>query len=407
MARLTPAEILALSEPVEQVYSQIVDALLINMARHFKGGESMPIDEWAAAKLAQLGALTQESAQIIADMTGQNADMILDALRNAAQAATKEIEPELSKAAKGGHIKVPEADSVLASRRITQALAAYDSQAVDKLNLVNTTMLESTAAQFRRWVQNTVEIERQMQAAQSALNLETGRVITGVSTRQQAMRQAIGSMQKEGITGFYDRAGRAWTPEAYVNMDIRTTVHNTAIEAVRLRQEDYGVKIFRVSTHSGARPLCYPYQGRYFSWDNSSGTFTDGNGTRHRYKGINTTSYGEPAGLFGINCMHHPITVIPGVTIPSDTPKEDKKENDRIYAESQEQRGLERKIRYAKQRVAMYEAAGDKEGAEKAAQQIKDAQAEMRAFIKRTGRTRRNDREQIYTGGKNSHGVQA
>ena len=138
-----------------------------------------------------------------------------------------------------------------------------------------------------------------MEATQQILNTQTGRVVTGVASRRDALREALGKIQKEGITGFYDRAGRKWTPEAYVNMDVRTTVHNTAIESVRLRQEAYGVKIFRVSSHSGARPLCYPYQGKYYSWDGSSGTFTDGLGKRHRYKGINSTSYGEPAGLFG------------------------------------------------------------------------------------------------------------
>ena len=39
MARLTPNEILKLSEPVEQVYSNIVDALLINMGKHFNSGD--------------------------------------------------------------------------------------------------------------------------------------------------------------------------------------------------------------------------------------------------------------------------------------------------------------------------------------------------------------------------------
>ena len=41
MARLTPNEILKLSEPVEQVYSNIVDALLINMGKHFNSGHSI------------------------------------------------------------------------------------------------------------------------------------------------------------------------------------------------------------------------------------------------------------------------------------------------------------------------------------------------------------------------------
>ena len=396
MAKLTPQEILDLSEPVEQVYSNIVDALLVNMAKHFKSGGSLPLDEWELQKLAELGALTKESAEIIARMTGQNPELILEALEKAARAATADTEPQLKKAAKEGYIDAPETADVMASKSIAQALRAYDMQAVEKLNLVNTTMLESTVAQYRRIVANTAAIERQMEAAQQIHNTQTGRVVTGVASRRDALREALGQIQKEGITGFYDRAGRKWTPEAYVNMDIRTTVHNTAIESVRLRQEDYGVKIFRVSSHSGARPLCYPYQGKYYSWDGSSGTFTDGLGKRHRYKGINSTSYGEPAGLFGINCMHHPITVIPGVSIPSDLPEQDKKKNDRIYQESQEQRYLERQIRYARQREAMFKAAGDEEGAEKAKAQIKRADERMREFIGRTGRTRRRDRERIY-----------
>ena len=38
MAKLTPETILRLSEPVEQVYSNIVDSLLVNMAKHFNSG---------------------------------------------------------------------------------------------------------------------------------------------------------------------------------------------------------------------------------------------------------------------------------------------------------------------------------------------------------------------------------
>lgn len=396
MARLTPNEILKLSEPVEQVYSNIVDALLINMGKHFNSGHSLSTEQWEIRKLAELGQLNKESIEIIASLTGQNKELITAALENAVYMATKDIEPELKKAVQKGAIQNAAADNVIASQSIVRALNAYEQQAMDKLNLVNTTMLESTLAQYRKVITNTVNIERQMKAAQEVLNIATGKVITGAESRQQALRQALSQIHKEGITGFYDRAGRKWSPEAYVNMDIRTTVHNTAIEAVKTRQEDYGVDIFRVSRHSGARPLCYPYQGRYFSWNNKSGTFTDGEGKRHRYSPISSTSYGKPAGLFGINCGHHPITVIPGVSIPRDRPEQDKEENDKVYAESQEQRRLEREIRYSKQKAAMMEAAGDKEGFEKEALKIKNAQKKYNVFCKETGRTKRLDRTQVY-----------
>lgn len=404
MARLTPNEILKLSEPVEQVYSNIVDALLINMGKHFNSGHSLSTEQWEIRKLAELGQLNKESIEIIASLTGQNKELITAALENAVYMATKDIEPELKKAVQKGAIQNAAADNVIASQSIVQALNAYEQQAMDKLNLVNTTMLESTLAQYRKVITNTVNIERQMKAAQEVLNIATGKVITGTESRQQALRQALSQIHKEGITGFYDRIGRKWSPEAYVNMDIRTTVHNTAIEAVKIRQEDYGVDIFRVSRHSGARPLCYPYQGRYFSWNNKSGTFTDGEGKRHRYSPISSTSYGKPAGLFGINCGHHPITMIPGVSIPRDRPEQDKEENDKVYAESQEQRRLEREIRYSKQKAAMMEAAGDKEGFEKEAVKIREKQADYNAFCKKTGRTKRLDRTQVFDYNKSISG---
>lgn len=396
MAKITPEEILRLSEPIEQVYSNIVDALLVNIAKHFNTGKALSTQEWQIKKLAEMGQLNKESLEIIMELTGSNNELVYAALEGVVLDATRDVEPELKKAVEKGVIKPAAAENVLASESIKQALSAYNAQALDKLNLVNTTMLESTQELFRKIISNTIVIERQMQAVQQTLNTATGKVVTGTESRTQALREALAQIHKEGVTGFYDRAGRKWSPEAYVNMDIRTTVHNTAIEAVKIRQEDYGVDIFRVSQHSGARPLCYPYQGKYYSWNNESGTFTDGEGKQHRYYPLSSTSYGKPAGLFGINCGHYPITVIPGVSIPRDMPKENKAENDRIYQESQEQRRLEREIRYAKQKAAMLEAAGDTEGFEKEALKIKDKQAKYNAFCKATGRTRRLDRTQVF-----------
>nr|DAU75731.1 MAG TPA: minor capsid protein [Caudoviricetes sp.] len=396
MAKLTPEEILRLSEPIEQVYSNVVDALLINMARHFNSGASLSTQEWEMRKLSELNQLSAESINIIANLTGQAPDMVRIALENVALKATEDIEADLKEGVKKGKIKASAGENALASASVKEALYAYQTQAKEKMNLVNTTMLASTLDQFRKIITNTVNIAQSLEATQQALNTAAGKVITGVQSRTQALREALSQVHKEGISGFYDRAGRKWTPEAYINMDIRTTAHNTAIEAVKLRQQDYGVEIFRVSRHSGARPLCYPYQGKYFSWDNSSGTFTDGEGKRHRYRPISSTSYGKAAGLFGVNCGHHPITVIPGVSIPRDREPENKAENDRIYQESQEQRRLERDIRYAKQKAAMLEAAGDKEGFEAEALKIKNAQAKYSAFCKETGRTKRLDRTQVY-----------
>lgn len=74
----------------------------------------------------------------------------------------------------------------------------------------------------------------------------------------------------------------------------------------------------------------------------------------------------------------------------------DERRNDRVYQESQEQRRLERDVRYAKQKAAMLEAAGDKEVFVKEALKIKEKQAKYNAFCKETGRTKRLDRTQVF-----------
>ena len=179
-------------------------------------------------------------------------------------------------------------------------------------------------------------------------------------------------------------------------MDVRTTCHNTAIESIKARQQDYGSDIFQISEHAGARPLCYPYQGKFYTWGSQGGTFTDGDGKRHTYRPISSTSYGKPAGIFGINCGHYPIPQISGVTIPQSRKIQNKAENDKEYQESQEQRLLERQIREAKRKEEAFKAAGLTEAAEKQKGVIAERQAKMREFIKQTGRSRRYDREKVY-----------
>lgn len=386
---------LRLSEPVEEAYLDAVDALIINIARHLGTGKAFRTASWEVEKLAGLGKLTDENARIINEAVKRVPEEIRKALDEASKDALETLEKAIHEAIASGRIEEAPVDTVQA---MLQELA---QQAVEKANLVNTVMLDSAQSAYTAAVTNTVQwinqamSAEQVSAAQGILNSAATAVEIGSETRLQALRRAISQMADNGIYGFVDRAGRHWSPEAYINMDIRTTVHNAAIQSVRNRQQDYGSKIFQVSTHPGARPLCYPYQGKFFTWGSEGGTFTDGDGSRHSYKPISSTSYGQAAGLFGINCGHYPMPQIPGVTIPQDKQQQNKEANDKEYQESQEQRALERSIRAAKRKQAAFKAAGLDDAAADMAQTIKDRQAAMREFIKKTGRTRRYDRESI------------
>lgn len=396
---LTPKQIQDLADPIEEIYIRIVDELMVNIGRHITSPTWTHTASWEIQKLAELGQLTAENAAIINKWIKQMPQEVRETMEATRAAALDRLEKQLEQAAQDGYIPPPLSDTTL------QVLKDALQQAEDRYNLVNTNMLNSSAEIYQQGIldiarsvaaaeQENRDLLARAEATQGILNEAAASVASGAETRQQAVNRAIRRIADEGLTGFVDRAGRSWTPEAYVNMVTRTTVHNVAIQSTRARMQDYNTQVFQVSSHAGARPLCYPYQGKFYSWDNSAGEIELGNGQRVSYEPLNVTSYGQAAGLFGINCGHFPIPVIPGVSIPNGAdairPEE---ENAKEYAESQEQRELERRIREAKRVVAM---AGDTATKEDKAK-VKDAQAEMREFISRTGRTRRYDRESIGT----------
>jgi hypothetical protein len=303
----------------------------------------------------------------------------------------------LRAAAAEGILQDP-ATTATTSPLIRGTVQAYTGEAVDKMNMVNTTLLQSTREAYLQAITRVVSDET-LDEAKRILETQALAVSMGMETRVRAIRKAMDQMAAAGLTGFIDRAGRHWSPEAYAAMVVRTSSHNVAIKTIRDRQQEFGGgDIFQVSSHPGARPLCYPYQGKFYSWSSGPGEFTDGAGHWQTYENINDTSYGEPAGLFGINCGHHPIPIIPGYSYPQDKPEQSKEENDREYRQSQEQRQYERDIRAAKRDQAIAEATGDKEAAKEAAQKVRQEQARMRGFIERTGRARRYDRERISGG---------
>ena len=389
---LTPKEIEALSDPIVEVYRSCVDELLINIARHLKAGNTGSL-EWQTQKLGEFGQLRRENIEIIKQYTGNIPQLLDGTLGGALTKTLSRIDPELSKAAALGlfaGVDLPPS----AADEINNILSYYSAQAAEQFNLVNTVMLDHSLEQYRRVLADTSVYELKLDKAQAILNEQTGAVVTGISSRQEALRKAVQQMNAAGLRGFRDAGGHYWSAEAYVNMDIRTTVHNVATQAVFTRNEQYGNALVAVSAHAGARELCYPYQGRVYSTDGSSGTVEDLHGEVLEYDSLDNTSYGLPAGLLGINCGHFISPFIPGLSVIRDTPQ-DKEENDRQYALSQQQRRLEREVRYAKREAAMMDAMGDKAGFEKAAAKVKQKQDNLGKFISGTGRTARVDRTQV------------
>ena len=380
-----------LGEEMGRVYADCTDRLLVNLARHFRflkpGEEPGGAFQYQARKLAEMGQVTRESVEIIRGMLGDVDPELADSLEAAILHALEDIEPQLRQAATAGLLGA-EMPAEL-SPRMTGAFEMYYRQSADKLNLVNTTMLQSTEEAYRGMV---ADITAKMQRAQQIVNTATGEIVTGVEDFNTALHQAAQKLVNEGIPGFVDSAGRNWQPETYVAMDMRTTFHNVSRAAFWERNEEYGNDLFLVSQHPGARPLCYPWQCKVISRTGPHTETKDGNGDTVTVWALDETTYGEPAGLFGINCGHHPELFIPGATKVPEV-RQNEEQNAKQYAESQQQRKLEREFRKARLDADVAKAQGDDAGLAKAKAKLKDADEKLSKFERDTGRRRRRERE--------------
>lgn len=386
-----------MSWEMAEVYGAITDQILINLSRYFpyyKTGDKIPKSAFTyqASMLAQMGQVNRETVRIIRNGL-KGADKALSGiLEQAIIDSVKKAEPDLLKAVKRGILNPP-SQPIVAPNQM-RAFQLYYNQAADKLNLVNTVMLESTQQAYKATV---ADIATRIQTTQTALDIAAGETVTGVSAWNQAVQHGIDRLKAGGITGFIDNGNHHWSAEAYVAMDVRTTVMNTGRAAVWEVNQDFGNDLYLVSYHDGARPLCYDWQNKVISAVNNARDVTDIDGNVIHVYAQSDTTYGQAAGLFGINCKHYPSPFIPGVSQIHGQPQSEEA-NAKTYAESQEQRRLERKLREEKRDLSMMKARGVPEEQLKAQQErIKKSSADIDEFCKQTGRARHRDREAVYT----------
>lgn len=389
---MTPEQVKRLAQPLAELYEELTDELMEKIAEQLAThGMMTDTAKWQITKLAQAGKLNQETLRIIAQRVAVCPELTEQALRATAYEAISTLEPQLQQAARLG--LVGQAAEVPASARVTRVLQTYQAQAKDVYNLVNTVMAYKARDAYTGLVNRTADMADRVEYL-SILGKNTASVVTGQQARQTALRQCIREFAEKGLPGFVDRAGREWSPEAYINMDIRTTVARVATESQFARMDDYGADLISVSSHIGARPRCEPFQGKIYSRSGKSGFTEDLNGGRIPYAPWNSTSYGEAAGLLGINCGHQIYPFFPGLSHLTYQPYQ-KDENNRVYAQSQRQRYLERQIRASKRECAMLEKLGDQEGFSAAATRLKQREQKLRDFTAETGRSIKRDRVQV------------
>ena len=398
MAFIRPSFMDNMSWEMAEVYGAITDQILINLSRYFPyfkaGNVPKSAFEYQANMLAQMGQVNADTIRIIRNGLGGANKALSHCLEQAIIESVKKSQPDLLKAVKAGILK-PAGIPIVAPTQM-RAFSLYYQQAAQKLNLVNTVMLESTKQAYQATV---ADIANRVQVVQTALDIGAGETITGVSTWNQALRHSINRMKENGVVGFIDHGGHRWSAEAYTAMDIRTTVANTARAAVWETNQDFGNDLYIVSYHDGARPLCYDWQNKVISSTNNARTVRDLDGNEIQVYAQSDTTYGEPAGLFGINCKHYPSPFIPGVSVlydSSEIPSE--KENEKIYEQTQQQRALERKLREEKRDLLMAKEMGaDADEIKALRAKCRETSDDIDKFCEETGLPRRQNREGVFT----------
>ena len=344
--------------------------MLLTIAQSLRGKTNISeedIEAWRLQQLDQLGMIDKKNLEIIRKNARMTASELNNLLLNAGLESMEDQEKDMQDLIKeGANLAIPQ--SVSESPVILNILGAYQSQARSVFNLTNQTMLDSSKRAY-------IDI----------INYTVMEVSSGYKTSEQAIRSTIKQWADKGVPALIDRSGREWSPESYVRTVIRSTNNNMINEMQDARFIEYGVELVEVSSHSGARPLCAPYQGRIYSI----------RGDHPRYSPLSSTSIGQAAGLFGVNCRHRKYPYVEGVSVKRYEPYK-RSENDKVYQESQRQRVLENAIRKAKRREEMLKAIDDAGGVKQVRELIRKRQAALREFLEQTGRTRRRYREQIY-----------
>lgn len=399
---LRPEMIDQMSHEMGLVYEACVGRCMANLAKYFRyvdPSKEQPLKTvyWQARKLAQLGQVQEETLGIIHALLGGESKGLTACLNAVISDSVRDIEPTLLAAVQRGFLPGSIQPELTDSMR--QVFDLYYRQAADKANMVNTSMLDSTTQAYIRAVNDVsaqAQILSRVKETQRIIDQETGTVIAGVETFNRAQRNAVRRMVQNGLTGFVDHAGHRWRPETYMAMDIRTTVANTARQATIQRCEDFGSDLIQVSSHSGARPLCYPWQGKVLSTTDVERDVEDVDGNKIHVIGLHNTSYGQAAGLFGVNCGHFPSPFIPGFSALGDQNMiQPEKENEITYEQSQQQRALERKMRDAKTMLEVAKATGDPEAITSARALVQAVDERIEEFCDSTGRARHRDREYL------------
>lgn len=333
---LPPSYLLHAVEPAEEIaeelHKDIIDRIVERILIRFDRGDKYlltPIDKWQIETLQQAGYLLEDVQETLAAATGKMQNEIAEAMEDAG-------------------VRALEYDD-----------AIYREAGLDPVPLVQSPYLiqlmqDTYEATMGEWVNFTSISKRAIHSLfVNACDGAYMQAMSGMISPAQAAREALEQVIEGGAYVEYtDKNGRVIrrdTIETATARAVRTGISQASARIQIARMDEFDVDLVIVSSHLGARPDHYVWQGKIYS-RNGNDKYPDF---------IKSTGYGSVTGLCGANCRHHFSPWFEGQENPFE--QFDSEENQKQYELEQRQRTLERRIRNTKRETMNWRTAMEAE----------------------------------------------
>lgn len=327
---LTPSYLLHSVEPAEEIaeklhqdlVNRIVERILLRVQR----GDNYMLtaaDKWQIETMQEAGFLLEDIQKEVAKATGYMEEEIKQAMEDAGVRAL-EYDDGIYKAA--GLDPVP----LVQSPHMIQLMQRD---------------FEATLGDWKNFTMTTANACQQayIRACDNAYHL----AMTGALSPSQTVKEAVAEAIEDGVYVQYP-TGHRDTVETATERAVRTGISQASAHIQLARMEEMGVDLVIVSSHLGARPSHYVWQGKVYSRSGASDKYPDF---------VSSTGYGSVTGLCGANCRHNFSPYFEGMENPFD--QYDGEENQKQYELEQRQRTLERRIRNTKRETMNWKNAAD------------------------------------------------
>jgi hypothetical protein len=360
---LTAEQLDALTDPILDLYERYTQSVINDIARRLAGLEyARPTAAWQMQRLTESGKVYENALEELSRLTGKT-DAVLREMFDKAGVKALRFDDSIYQAA--GLNPLP--------LNLSPAMAQVLSAGLKKTQGVAQNLTMTTAASGQ-------------QAFIDAADLAYMQISTGAFDYNSAIQQAVKQVASQGLSVVNFVSGRQDQLDVAMRRTVLTGVNQTVGNLQIARADEMGCDLVETSAHVGARnhgtgPANHEsWQGRVFSRSGKSTKYPSF---------IEITGYGTGAGLCGWNCRHSFYPWFEGISENAYSQTElDSYANKTVqyngeemsvYDAKQQQRAIERKIRYWKRQEGALKAAGQDASAE--TEKVKAWQAKMREFI--------------------------